>query len=224
MKLHPTRTLSGLVCLAICLHAAASLISVRGVYAQSIRSSFPGRRVGGGTRGECASRVVAHLVPPDSIYSPGGERLSLVGIIQAPSKSPSPLDISFRKLSSSGSASSTAPNISKIKLPPANASVVLLSIPRIESPLIWESSYDCVQNDAAGEFGFVSAGSPPAVSMLTVHPSALDLSIRSALIKLRQSCGQDASVTDLLRELSLDDQLSSLIPDVLPVLCPSVPK
>ena len=35
------------------------------------RTTFPGRRVGGGTRGECAARPVVHLVPPSNMLSLG---------------------------------------------------------------------------------------------------------------------------------------------------------
>ena len=51
------------------------------------RSTFPGRRVGGGTRGECSSaRTLVHLVPATSVYAPGAS--GLVGLVQGPSDSP----------------------------------------------------------------------------------------------------------------------------------------
>ena len=35
---------------------------------------FPGRRVVGSTRAECTSRLLVHLVSPESVYSPGPSR------------------------------------------------------------------------------------------------------------------------------------------------------
>ena len=34
-----------------------------------LRSSFPGRRIGGGTRGECTARLLVHLVPKNSVFA-----------------------------------------------------------------------------------------------------------------------------------------------------------
>ena len=38
------------------------------------QQTFPGRRVGGGTRGKCNSRLIAHLVPPSNTYTPNFSR------------------------------------------------------------------------------------------------------------------------------------------------------
>lgn len=43
------------------------------------RSTFPGRRVGGGTRGECSARTLVHLVPETSVYAPDAS--GLVGLV-----------------------------------------------------------------------------------------------------------------------------------------------
>ena len=44
-----------------------------------LRSSFPGRRIGGGTRGECTARLLVHLVPKNSVFAPD-QGLSLIHI------------------------------------------------------------------------------------------------------------------------------------------------
>ena len=62
------------------------------------RSVFPGRRVAGGTRGDCAARILAHLVPPSSVYAPGSA--ALLGLLQGPAETPTSVDIKF--LSASG--------------------------------------------------------------------------------------------------------------------------
>lgn len=52
----------------------------------NLRSSFPGRRIGGGTRGECSARFLANLVPASSVYSPGAAKL--IGLLEGPTASP----------------------------------------------------------------------------------------------------------------------------------------
>ena len=62
--------------------------------AQADRSSpdrsrrFPLRREGGGTRGACASRLVAHLVPLDGRLDPGSR--PILGVIEGESPEMSP--------------------------------------------------------------------------------------------------------------------------------------
>ena len=66
--IHPRTVRLGLgaiVALSLLAEGSAALAQ------PNLRSTFPGRRVGGGTRGECAARLLAHLVPSDSVFAPG---------------------------------------------------------------------------------------------------------------------------------------------------------
>ena len=71
----------------------------------NLRSSFPGRRVGGGTRGECSARILAHLVPDSSVFAPGAT--SGLGLVQGPTANPVSLNISFKPESGGASVSYT---------------------------------------------------------------------------------------------------------------------
>ena len=62
-----------------------------------IRAAFPGRRIGGGTRGECSSRVLAHLVPATSTFSPGES--GLLAFLKGPSEQPNPVNVYMRPYS-----------------------------------------------------------------------------------------------------------------------------
>ena len=42
------------------------------------RSTFPGRRVGGGTRGECSARTLVHLVP--ATHTTARKRTAWIGL------------------------------------------------------------------------------------------------------------------------------------------------
>ncbi|MFM7394311.1 MAG: hypothetical protein ACKO22_08120 [Cyanobium sp.] len=67
----------------------------------NLRNTFPGRRVGGGTRGECTARLIAYLVPSSSVFAPGSSRT--VGILEGPSANPRPLGLTFSPLRGNGS-------------------------------------------------------------------------------------------------------------------------
>ena len=60
----------------------------------SNRSTFPGRRVGGGTRGECSARILVHLVPENSVFAPGAT--GILGLVQGPATNPVSLELSFQ--------------------------------------------------------------------------------------------------------------------------------
>ncbi len=78
-----TRRLLGVLAVAVLsFEATASLAQT------NLRSTFPGRRIGGGTRGECTARVLAHLVPRDSVFAPG-PALS-VALLEGPTPTPDP--------------------------------------------------------------------------------------------------------------------------------------
>ena len=92
---------------------------------------FPGRRVGGGSRGECSATLV-HLVPETSVYAPDAS--GLVGLLQGPSNSPVSLQVTLKP--EDGSAASTE------MLAAGPASVVLFDM-QAKRPVVWESSFSC---------------------------------------------------------------------------------
>ena len=76
------RAIPLLVLMALALTGPAALGQ------QDSRNSFPGRRVGGGTRGGCTARLVAHLTPANNIQrvSPAGP--VRVAVLQGPTQQP----------------------------------------------------------------------------------------------------------------------------------------
>jgi len=92
---------------------------------QNLRNSFPGRRIGGGTRGECSSRLLAHLVPASSVFAPGAT--ATIGLLEGPTAQPRPLQLSFRPLTSAGTADAAQARTSTRDLPASPAGVVLLT-------------------------------------------------------------------------------------------------
>ncbi|MFM7085609.1 MAG: hypothetical protein ACKOCA_08480 [Vulcanococcus sp.] len=182
-----------------------------------LRSTFPGRRVGGGTRGECSARLIAHLVPANSVYASGADRL--LGILQGPSDKPHPLQITFRP-----QEPPTAPALDTRTLPAADVSIVLLRQPQIAGPTLWESTYQCEQGQAGRSedpLDFISAGSPPALSLLLKEPAPADATIQSGLSRLQKSCGSTVPREEVERLFGLEDVMRDNWPARIPVRCAS---
>ena len=180
----------------------------------NLRSTFPGRRVGGGTRGECSARILAHLVPDSSVFAPGAT--SELGLVQGPTANPVSLNISFQP--KSGGAANTR------TLPAAPAALILISGSSISAPTVWESEFDCASADASASsdpLAFVETASPPAVSLLVPEPDASDAPIQAALKKLRSSCGSSVPTTSTLQTFGLADLVTAEWPKQIPVRCPS---
>ena len=179
-----------------------------------LRSSFPGRRVGGGTRGECSARILAHLVPDSSVFAPGAT--SGLGLVQGPTANPVSLNISFKSESGGSPITRT--------LPAESAALILISGSSISAPTVWESEFDCASADGSASsdpLAFVETTSPPAVSLLVPEPDASDAPVQAALMKLRSSCGDTVPARATLGQFGLADIVTAEWPQDLPVRCPS---
>jgi hypothetical protein len=186
----------------------------------NLRNSFPGRRVGGGTRGECSARLLAHLVPANSVFAPGAG--ALIGLLEGPTAEPRPLELSFRPLTNAGTAATAQARSAARELPPAPAGVVLLKVAAIKTPTIWESGYRCGDTAASGSdpLDFVQSGSPPAASLLVADVQPTDQPIEAGLRQLQAQCGKTVATTALAKTFGLEDVVTLGWPQQLPVRCP----
>ncbi len=194
---------------------AASLLLGAGLFPEPIlsqsRNTFPGRRVGGGTRGECAARQIIHLVPGSSVFAPGSE--GLIGWIEGPSPDPKPIEVSLRMKNTS------TPVLSR-SVVSAGPRLVLLRLPEVlVFPLVWESGYQCAEAQSGDEFGFIGAEGPPAKSLLVADLLPADAAVRRLLDGCLRCCGSAASTAQISCLFGLEDVLSSRWPEVLPVVC-----
>lgn len=188
-----------------------------------LRKSFPGRRVGGGTRGDCSSRLLAHLVPANSVFAPGTARF--LGVLEGPSASPSPLEITFRPLSGRGTADGSMDSGQRRVLPASTSGITLLTLPAVKAPTMWESSYLCPSSEAnstpADPLNFVAADSPPALSLLVTEVSKEDAAVQASLAKLHRSCGSSVSREEVGATFGLTDLITAQWPERIPVRCPA---
>ncbi|MFM7674734.1 MAG: hypothetical protein ACKO5F_03925 [Synechococcus sp.] len=189
---------------------------------ENLRNTFPGRRVGGGTRGECSARVVANLVPSTSVFAPGASRR--IGVLEGPTANPRPLRLAFRPLNSSGSADMARTATSLRTLPASPAGVTLVTLPLLKAPTVWESSFACEEGtpDPQDPLAFVQSESPPAVSLLVADTDSTpeDKPLQAALQQLAQACGSTAPREQVARLFGLTDVVTAEWPAALPVRCP----
>ena len=199
----------------ITLFFASSLLLGAGFFPAPIlsqsRNTFPGRRVGGGTRGECAARQIIHLVPESSVFAPGSE--VLIGWLEGPSPDPRPLEVSLLRQNTS------TPVLSR-SVDSAGPRLVLLRLPQaLALPLVWESGYQCADAPADDEFGFIGAEGPPAKSLLVEDLLPADSAVQTHLREVLNKCDSTTSLASISRLFELNDVLSSSWPEVLSVVC-----
>ena len=194
---------------------AALALSVVGVVADaqgSMRSSFPGRRVGGGTRGECSARTLVHLVPESSVFAPGSS--GTLGLVQGPTANPVSLKVVF-KPNDVGTESVRT-------LAASHASLILLSSAVVTGPTIWESSFNCasvLDDDDLDPMAFVQTTSPPALSLLVSDSEASDQTLQIVLKSLLSQCGSSVPSKDTMAQFGLADLVTDEWPESLPVRC-----
>lgn len=212
--MRPVRITSLAVALALGLEASAALAQ------PNLRSTFPGRRIGGGTRGECAARLLAHLVPADSVFAPGPT--GTVGLLLGPTAEPRPLQIELRPQAPGGGAAGAGAS-QRRQLPAAPVGVTLVRFTAAAGPQIWESSYVCSGGGtpSTDPLSFVEAVSPPALSLLVRESNPADQAVQASLARLRTLCGAEVERSELARSFGLQDEITGPEwPDRLPVRCP----
>lgn len=184
---------------------------------QSLRASFPGRRIGGGTRAECASRLLVHLVPTNSVYAAG--QPVLLGLLQGPALEPMPLELAFRPYPAAGGGGGQPPDRA---LAAAPAGLTLLQLDGLAAPTVWASHYRCGPLAASDDaLAFAVTTAPPALSLLLppADSTAADRSVQLALAQLQKSCGGTVAREQLARSFGLEDLLGVGWPAQLPVRC-----
>ena len=190
-----TSVLTALVMNAICSSALQA----------APRNTFPGRRIGGGTRGDCATRPVVHLVPSSNVFSLGSS--NLIAVLEGPSVNPMPLEVILRPASDDGLPTPDTSPLLQRSLGAAVNRLVLLSVPAASGPLLWESSYQCGQDKGADEFGFITASAPPALTLLLPGADSEAESIQQQLVSFQTACGNSTAVAPLRQAFDFGDEV-----------------
>ena len=182
------------------------------------RNTFPGRRIGGGTRGECAARPVVHLVPSSNVFFLGSA--NLIALLEGPAANPMPLEVILRSASDDGLATPAVPPLLQQSLGASVNRLVLLRVPAASSPLLWESSYQCEEDQGADEFGFVTASAPPALTLLLPAAASQAGSLQQKLASLQAVCGSSTAVAPLRQAFDFGDEvIDDSWPETVTVQC-----
>lgn len=186
-----------------------------GAFAQAdLRNTFPGRRVGGGTRGECSARLVANLVPASSVFAPGASKT--IGILEGPTAQPRPLQLVFKPADDPGATAI------KRDLAATGPGVTLLTIPSVQRATLWETGYRCDAGQASGTdmgLDFVETASPPAQSLLVLDAKPDDQRVAATLQQLKASCGKTVPSVSVVKAFGIEDVMTPEWPQQLPVRC-----
>jgi len=203
----PTNPRYGLIGLA----ASVLALNTIAFAAPNLRSSFPGRRVGGGTRGECTARIVAHLVPVSNVF--GMATSGELALVQGPTANPVELTTRFKPQGGGAAVTRT--------IPASSAGFILIRGRSITAPTVWETSFDCASGGATqtDPLAFVATVSPPAVSLLLPQQETADAATQVALTSLSQRCGSTVPTASTLARFGLADLVTPQWPETLPVQC-----
>ena len=185
-----------------------------------IRNSFPGRRIGGGTRGECWTRLFAHLVPANSVYTPGSP--PLIAVLEGPAKTPRPLIIELRSVLANGLPEPNAKPIFKRTLLPQPEGVTLIFLANLTQPVSWTSTYFCPDSPVPSDESlfFVSRSEPPPLTLLLPSkPSPDDRKVWETLGVLYRACGKTFPGKEIKRLFGFSDLVSNDWPENLPLRC-----
>jgi len=185
-----------------------------------IRNSFPGRRIGGGTRGECWTRLFAHLVPANSVYTPGSP--PLIAVLEGPAKTPRPLIIELRSVLANGLPEPNAKPIFKRTLLPQPEGVTLIFLANLTQPVSWTSTYFCPDSPVPSDESlfFVSRSEPPPLTLLLPSkPSPDDRKVWETLGVLYKACGKTFPGKEIKRLFGFSDLVSNDWPENLPLRC-----
>ena len=183
-----------------------------------LRSSFPGRRIGVGTRGECTARLLVHLVPKNSVFAP--DQGHLLWVLQAPTQTPKPLLIDFRRLAAAATVKVAKDRIQRLCFALSVAGITLFRTPARDG-VLWESSYECQDPPPGVDVQSWDGGfdAPPAISLLLVEPTKVDRGHQDRLNALVDRCAGDVSKKDLISDFDLAVLDLRSWPDRLPVRC-----
>ena len=150
----------------------------------NIGLAFPGRRVGGGTRGECSARKIMHLVPESNIAFQN--ELGHFALIIGPSNDPK--------------------DINDFKIKASKEKVFLISIPSQDVPFILESSFDCNDNTDMGfDFNFIQDDSPPAQTLIAPSSYQKSKNEEDKMAWLSKFCDKNISQSSLTEKFQIGE-------------------
>ena len=167
----------------------------------NIGLAFPGRRVGGGTRGECSARKIMHLVPESNIAFQN--ELGHFALIIGPSNDPKDININFKEFEET---QKNKIDLNDFKIKASKEKVFLISIPNQDVPFILESSFNCNDNTDMGfDFNFIQDDSPPAQTLIAPSSYQKSKNEEDKMVWLSKFCDKNISQSSLSEKFQIGD-------------------
>ena len=193
----------------------------------NIGSAFPGRRLGGGTRGECSARKIMHLVPDNNILFHNSD--GQIALIIGPSSSPKDVKIAFKPYSSSdGNFKGPSPEIDELFISNSSEKVILLNIPKKKFTFTWESAFESCDDkeDSFDGFGFnfIQDNSPPAITLIAPESLKKKNNSEDKISWLSKYCGKNISQNELNKKFKVDELFDENWAEEISVDCESFEK
>lgn len=190
-------------------------------------SAFPGRRLGGGTRGECSSRKIMHLVPDNNILFHNSQ--GQIALIIGPSSSPEDVKIAFKPyFTEIEDTNSPSPEINDLFISNSSEKIILLKIPKRKFPFTWESAFECGADneDSFDDFGFnfIQDNSPPAISLIAPESLQKKNNSEDKILWLSKYCGKNISQNELNKKFKINELFDENWSEEISVDCKSFEK
>ena len=191
----------------------------------NIGSAFPGRRLGGGTRGECSARKIMHLVPDNNILFHNSK--GQIALIIGPSNSPKDVKIAFKPYSSpDGTYNGPSPEIDDLFIPNSSEKIIFLNIPKKQFPFTWESAFECSDNneDSFDGFGFnfIQDNSPPAISLIAPESYVKTNNTEDKISWLSSYCEKSIAQEKLIEKFNISELFDSNWSNKINVECKNI--
>jgi len=174
------------------------------------RSIFPSSRMGGGTRGECASRLIIHVVPLENIYSP--DKNNLLALYLGKTKDAKPLSINFNNLN-------TNEQYAKIHFDPMDESLLIFKIPKQSNNVLWNTQFNCAETEYNNSFDFISNNSSPVSTLITFVNNKENHKYQKFISQAYKKCGSRVSNLEIKSLMNLEDNIINELSKNISVVC-----
>ncbi len=177
-----------------------------------INDAFPGRRVGGGTRGECSARFLVNLVNKDNALHI--KNFEPIAFLVGKSSNSNAIDVTFRNVKNS--------TVNNINIPSTDSEIILLKSPDIRVDYLLEAKPLCNEVFLDSDpFSIASSVNPPTRSHLIIKNRPKDREIKQALTLMENLCNSTIKTNRIISIWDLDSRLVEKykLPSNLPVKC-----
>ena len=183
------------------------LVSPR-IAISSNRRTFPTSRIGGGTRGECSSRLIIHIVPLANKYSPDKNRLLAIYI--GKTKEAKPLTIEMINKSHIEQ---------KLIFEPSDESLLIFKTQTIENNTLWKSYFNCGENKSENLFNFISNNSNPVTTLISSESNLENKKFQTFINRSFNKCGTYITNEEIINITSLNEEISNNLSENIPIIC-----